>query len=512
MESPAEFGLPFDHWLKNQDVAAEDALRAQQRIRVYEMPTGNGKSGLPALVSRFRNTTTMVATRDLQQQYAESFDWMQPVWGRSHYQCTLPSRIETFKDLYGFNPSCADCNQRTRSCPTIHTCEYERAKADAKISGSIVLNYAYAFYTKWWHSDGLSQDIFCDEAHDIPNVISGLVSVQISQQQRQKYDLPDFPLISGSDTKSIRDAQRYFEECAEALLDYRILIDEMGGDIMENERVSTFSDKITFLSHSLSKASPDSWYIESARNRRFVARPIDIAPYAGAILNPEAKHISFMSATIGNPEVLCDQLGLPTDDIRFLSLPHSFPKRNRPVVWVKQAPAMNARSTYNDYAKQADLIIQAFKHHKGEKGIIHVASWKQCETIASILQKRGHGDRVMITRGPRLKTIEKFRHSDPGTVAISPSWTEGLNFPDDEARFCIIAKVPFLSLADPVTRIKLHSPNGRAWYDWIAATKVVQASGRIVRHKEDWGVTYIMDSNWRRVMRMAPSWYEVSEA
>ena len=34
---------------------------------------------------------------------------------------------------------------------------------------------------------------------------------------------------------------------------------------------------------------------------------------------------------------------------------------------------------------------------------------------------------------------------------------------------------------------------GQRWYDLSALQQIIQASGRIVRSKEDWGETYILE-------------------
>ena len=85
--------------------------------------------------------------------------------------------------------------------------------------------------------------------------------------------------------------------------------------------------------------------------------------------------------------------------------------------------------------------------------------------------------------------------------------TEGLDLRDDDARFCIIAKVPWPDMGDPYVRERMRRDGD--WYANQAAMAVVQSSGRIVRHAADYGETYIFDSSFGRLVGDAafPEWW-----
>jgi len=268
--------------------------------------------------------------------------------------------------------------------------------------------------------------------------------------------------------------------------------------------------KLESLVRMLDRAEPGTWYVASGQSvGKLLAKPIFPGRYAKTILDENARSITLMSATIGDPALLAEELGL-TQDFEFLSLPHIFPKENRVIIWVKESPRLSRKSTADDYKAQAEIIARILNSHRGQKGLIHTVSWKHTELLKDLLG-RTHGHRLYVPKGEeRVKAVERFKNSNGDTVVISPSWYEGLNFPDDEARFAIIAKVPYLSLADPVIKLRLKSKGGNRWYRWQAALRIVQAAGRIVRHRNDWGITYICDSEWSRVSKFAPEWFEVT--
>jgi len=513
-DKPSDYGLPGDQWYPNQKDVVRKALNLEKdKVLFLEAPTGSGKSFSPALVSKFRPVTVMVATRDLQRQYENSFDWFKIVWGQTHYPCILPSKMELYEKAYGEAPTRKDCtiNLKRESCAVYSDCPYEISKKEAARSDAMVLNYAYAFFTGWWRQNG-QRDIFCDEAHRLPDVLADLISIEISERQRQQYSLPVFPLISGGSSRAIDGIRSYIDKCMRAINDWRDLAKSIGGDEKQMLKCDRFKNKIESLQNALVVAEPDTWYIASGEKLgRLIARPIFPKNYSSGVIDPNSRSVVMMSATIGDHNVLASRLGIPLETTEFMSVPHGFPKRNRPVIWIANAPSISSKSTPLDYEHQADIISNLLNGSPDQKGIIHTTSWSHTDHLADLLSKRGHADRIFVTKGPRVKTVTKFRNSKQGTVAISPSWSEGLDFPDDDARFAIIAKIPWRSLGDPVTRLRLQSEGGREWYDWTACLGVVQRAGRVVRHANDWGITYIVDSNWSRVKRLAPKWFEVTK-
>ena len=77
--------------------------------------------------------------------------------------------------------------------------------------------------------------------------------------------------------------------------------------------------------------------------------------------------------------------------------------------------------------------------------------------------------------------------------------SEGINFPDDEARMVICVGVPYPNLSDPIiifkrdfldkrNKIKNNGFAGDIWYKEEAMNAVNQSLGRLLRHKDDYGI------------------------
>jgi Rad3-related DNA helicase len=95
------------------------------------------------------------------------------------------------------------------------------------------------------------------------------------------------------------------------------------------------------------------------------------------------------------------------------------------------------------------------------------------------------------------------------TILVSPSMTEGIDLYDELSRFQIIVKVPFPYLGDNFIKTKMNRVPG--WYEWETAKTIIQASGRSVRHDEDYTMTYILDSDMKffytKNHSYFPKWY-----
>ena len=512
-DNPGDYKTPYTSWYPNQhDVAEKIVNLPEGKVLLLEMPTGAGKSLLPIVTSHFRKgTVVMMSTRDLQLQYEQSFSNAAVIWGQSHYPCVDEINIDKCRAVYNEAPSRDDCpfdsySEAKDGCDLFYQCPYEIAKRKAFSADCRVLNYHYGYFSSWWKDTdkaNLNWDLFCDEAHRLPDVLSGLVSIRIAPSTAKHFHLPSFPQISGG-------LRRDMEAAATWLRSARNEVSPMlkVKDVRARRSAMQFYTKLDELQDAIHEADRESWHIQSDKDG-FAARPVIPGDYAHKIVIPNARSVILMSATIGHPEILLADLGLSTSDYEFFSVPHGFPPDNRPVFWVTNVPKIRYKTTPAEYAYQADVIGKILDMHNGEKGLIHTASWKHTNELAERLSGNGNADRIMVADGARLETVEKFKQSPLGTVAISPSWQEGLNFPDDELRFSVIGKTPWLSQGDPVVRMRMRRKGGGEWYKSKAALRVVQAAGRGVRHKNDWCVTYICDGTWGQVEPYVPQWFMV---
>ena len=218
-----------------------------------------------------------------------------------------------------------------------------------------------------------------------------------------------------------------------------------------------------------------------------------------------------MSATVLDSKAFCRSLGLAHDQVKFIHVGSDFPVQNRPIY-----PRNIAYLNYNNLHQQevqANLAMEVDKLmtlHRNHKGIIHTTTYEQVNFIKqniSEINKR----RLLQTDPdiPRDEVIAKHVNSIKPTVLISPSLYMGLDLKDDLSRFQIIIKVPYPYLGDRWINEK-RKINGQ-WYICHTALRLVQGYGRSIRSKEDYAVTYVLDSGFENFVKknknILPGWF-----
>jgi Rad3-related DNA helicase len=215
-------------------------------------------------------------------------------------------------------------------------------------------------------------------------------------------------------------------------------------------------------------------------------------------LTPELAHKFFfrhgdrfvlMSATLLPKAILAQTLGLTTGDVEVIELPSMFPVDNRPVL-LDPVADMSYKTFNTELPSMLAEIKRLVGKHSADKGVIHTVSYKLNEAVMQLDNPR------FITHNSHNKNeaLKRFADSKTG-ILVSPSSTRGVDLPDDQCRFIIIAKAPFKSLGDKLVKSRVYAPGGLGafWYRSMCAQDIVQASGRGVRHKDDHCTTYVLD-------------------
>lgn len=236
--------------------------------------------------------------------------------------------------------------------------------------------------------------------------------------------------------------------------------------------------------------------------------PVDISD-APPLLWPGEKQgvqkVLLLSATIGPKDI--EQLGIGGRKLLYVDCKHPIPPPNRPILPLDVA-SVNYNSLRNGVALElANEIEKIAEYHTGEKGVIHA-------TYQLATEFRAHlsSDRFLFhTRQNKADVYSQFRESDPakGKILIACGMYEGIDLPEDLGRWQVIAKIPWMSLANPAIQHLVDlDPQ---WFLWETLKTTIQAAGRICRTPTDYGITYILDSSFRRLMEngrtMVPDWF-----
>ena len=211
-----------------------------------------------------------------------------------------------------------------------------------------------------------------------------------------------------------------------------------------------------------------------------------------------------MSATMLDLETFSTYHGLNVDkspdDVQYIDLPWTFHPDRRmikytPVAWVS---GRNPAATAPLLARAVDHIIA----EAGGKGIIHTHSRALLEAVTPLIKYRSlYVHTREVNRG---ELIQRFKDDPKPSWIISPSIDVGEDFPYDVARTQIILKVPFPGRDDPV--VAQRYMEDKLWYNYVTMQDLWQTCGRVCRAEDDYGLTYVLDYNFGRVVEKHPQW------
>jgi ATP-dependent DNA helicase DinG len=239
-------------------------------------------------------------------------------------------------------------------------------------------------------------------------------------------------------------------------------------------------------------------------------KPLDVSPYCKDVFRKCNKTL-MMSATILDAKTFCKNIGLEHDDVKIIRVGSDFPLQNR-LIYPLDTAYLNYINLQKDAVKISltKTIDDLMTRHKDNKGIIHTTSYDQLNFIKENISQTNK--RRLLVTDPvieRDEVIAEHAKSAKPTVLISPSLHIGLDLKDDLSRFQIITKVPYPSLGDKWIDEKRKI--NEQWYSWQTALRLVQGYGRSVRSKEDWAITYVLDSAFglfvNKNKNILPDWF-----
>lgn len=498
-----------------------EIVTSGKRYAVLDLAPGVGKSAVGLTIARFLETQNfpsldeqkadytpgayfLTTQKILQEQYVNDFgQTMRSLKSSSNYSCNFypkQSCEESHKALK-VEPK---GSKFSNACN--FNCTYRKAKEDFLAARESITNFSY-FMTEAAYSGKITprKTLVVDEAHNICDELSRFVEVLVSEHFCTKTLKLDFFAgkegAQNSAVKWIRET--YYPQLVLHLAHIEDMLKKFLGQNSEKlQEILGFNRQIELLRSHKSKLetflaiySEDNWVFnilpsDGRTMRKLEFKPIDVSPFAQRYLFSFGRIVVMMSATILGKETFCESLGLPLDQVSFISIPSPFPIENRPLYFtpVGKMNKDNIDTTLPNLAKAVKAIID---EHKDEKGVIH------CHTfaIAKYLKMHIRSKRLLIHDSTdREEILRKHMTSTEPTVLLSPSMTEGVDLKGDASRFQILCKVPYPYLGDKLCKKRMKKWTW--WYPKQTVKTIVQALGRSVRSMDDHAVSYILDEDW----------------
>jgi Rad3-related DNA helicase len=504
---------------------------------------GVGKSHIAlALSEEIGKSYLLTSTLQLQEQYLKTSNACVDIKGKGNYRCGI-------NDMFRVDSApCMANSNLFRQCRSNHTCPYYNQKEQAFSSKIMVTNYLYFLYSihcgifklQDLQPDGSGLNkrdlIIMDEAHNLESMMISMAEVKINLTDLQdNYGIGRAHSVSANDDENLKLVNALMDEIStEIAKNETKIIDLMGGQgVTEGKAVNISAlhaskiEKLKAKNYSLDKLlqpmkiyknniDDGLWVIQSNKSDNQVT----LTPLKANFLfdlyfkkDPMADKFIFMSATVGDFDTYCDEIGLDKSKTLYLECDTPFPPDQSPII-ILPSLKMGYKDIDATIPKLVSSVEMLLDQHEKESGIIHTANYRIAKEILNriddkykhrLIARDMHHNR----KYTNTQLLEMHKRT-PNAVLLSPSMEEGVDLYDDLARFQIILKMMWPSLGDFRNKIKAECDSN--WYSNKMWMDMMQASGRSTRHEKDYSTTYILDasfnyfySQWKHKL---PVWFK----
>lgn len=502
------------------------------RSMIIDAPTGTGKSIISIVSSVLLNHlghTGYILTSDLglQTQYETDIQ-------RLNFDIPSIRGLDNYDCLINTQPiSLGECRTKGsgKDIPCYTDCPYFSRRDRAAYSKTALLNYSYWLlqlnYVMEKHGEMSLFDkrnfCFFDEAHKIQDIVQGHFSPRISHRISEAVDdyLETYTLELSASKPLVDGVRREVNYICEAS-DPSDIIESMSRLKLQLGEVKKTKEKfIQYCGKRWKFGDPVPLYISKAQRNMdrisdayckiedyldclhdkadlvkitdkkdemsFSFKNLNESGLVKKTLIDKSGFKAFMSATLGNPETYAKFIGL--DNWEYVAIDNQFDLEKSPIFFFK-GYKLNWANREKNFPKLLEVSDKIVNHHSNERGIIHSSSF----ALAHDIVERSNASDRMITytsSSEKESALERFKESTNG-ILIGPSLLEGLSFDDDLSRFQIFFKVPFPNVSDEFMKRLLETYPEK--YMAKTANSIIQGTGRSIRSREDWAITYIIDT------------------
>lgn len=507
---------------------------------LLNLPVGVGKSHLALMIADwFRKNVDRVSKVDiitnskiLQNQYADTYESIADLKGKENYECEQ------------YACSCAQGSEFNRLNKTsCESCPYSSARENYMSGGISLTNFylyiLYAIYNPKVMEARGAKVLIVDESHEFDDVMSDFITIKITENIVKRYKFSrEYEIIK--QLKSITTIGQYVNflgffhnEVVSTLESMESGISTKPRNVTQDKRdlkiskllktknsdvklmqLATYLKQLqlkieVFLNEY--KDNPNNWVLESSYNDKSKQKELSLEPiwaydYLDKYVFSHYDMVFLMSGTILDKSLFCQLNGLDVSKAVYYSIPSPFNVKNRPIFYMPLGK-MSYTNKSETFKRYIPYIKKLLEKYKGKKGIIHTNSFELSNWIRDSIK-----DPRLIFHDSTNKDemLELHLRSEEPTVIVSPSMDTGVSFDNDAARFQIIAKVPYPSLASQ--KNKLRQKNNPDWYSWKTVSGLVQMTGRPVRSNLDYADTIILDGSFGDVIKHSsqfiPDWIQ----
>lgn len=481
-----------------------------------DAPVGSGKSLINLLVARnmlgaYISTPQVILVNQYgaDTQFGAKFSGLAAtLYGRRNYPC---NHVRSLPEDEGGRPyataegaPCTYLQGWPRDCPQFRGCDYYDARARAQAHRQTVTTLAYLLLgvrsglessNSGWRERPL---LVIDEAHSLAEDL-----VQFFQAEILPTTLPGFRrkwLESPADPRYqlIESLPIYIDRLQQVLDELqktRVIPAKIRQRIERLHSAVTTAEGILF---KLRVGTVEWVHSFDARTAKHRWRPLVVAPLLARFWS-HFNGFLLSSATFFGLESLVRETGLPTPFERVV-VPDLFSPEKAPIKLLAAARLVYKVDVL-ELERAADAVAAVASAHPKERGVIHANSYHLANAIRRYLPRDVRGRITVHDSSNRTRRFDRWKlDPSPAAIFLAVDMNQGIDLIGDLARWQVIIKVPFPNLDDVWVRRRREQADGEAWYARRAMTGILQASGRIMRSTDDWGATYVVDSQFDRLV------------
>jgi Rad3-related DNA helicase len=379
--------------------------------------------------------------------------------------------------------------------------------------------------------------LIVDEAHSFDDVMSDFISIKITEFVVKKLkfsneseilkklksisnisDYIDFLIyLQGEISTTISDVEKSIGRKDSKSVKRDIRVNKiLGGKNSDIKLMKIITDLQQYQSKievflKEYKESPSNWVLESSYNEKNKQKELSLEPiwafdYLDKYVFSKYDMVFLMSGTILDKNLFCNLNGIDVTKAVYYSIDSPFSPKNRPIYYMPLGKMSYSKKeeTFKNYVP---FIKKILNKYNSKKGIIHTNSFE----LANWFSKDIKDSRLVYhDSSNKDEVLQEHYSTDKATVIVSPSMDTGVSFDDDKARFQVIAKIPYPSLASQ--KNKLRQKMNPDWYNWRTVSGLIQMSGRVVRSTEDYADTIIIDGSFGDLLKYSgnyfPHWFQ----
>lgn len=507
--------------------------------KLYDKLSENNNFNIENGTNVYILTSSLILQKQIENDIRKfEMENIQSLMGSANYKCVN----EKAKDNEGNSPSFAKrfCigmrkMEISSKLECFKKCPYYQQLDETSAAPISVLNYAYWLKAVPNYYFDRKLMTICDEAHLLPDIISNAFMYKVSYADHYRVNsIIDylFPTNVNEQLKlSFNKLKMTFNvkidsTTSNVIFDYCQSFLAIMSSIEENmnfsEEEMNFNPaakkhknaynlifkKYSQILNFLAEINKDNLFIQSSVDSNltygyeYVIRDLDETNIIKEqFINRTFKTV-FLSATYGNLTSFTNSFKFK--NLKTFKLKSDFDFKKSPI-YLTNSGWLNYANFENNIDAVLSDAIKIVNHYKNQNGIIHTGTHYIAKYLQNKIQylPKHEKNRFLFYEDAKEKEkiVYKLKNGvkngiKNGFVLVGPSLYEGLDLKDDEGRFNIVVKAPYLGLDDYVKQKMKRYPD---WYFNNCLQKLEQGIGRTNRHKNDWSHVYLLDNSLKKI-------------